>query len=240
MRYDLPVTPAPWTGLGIAVHEAFCEWEKSDRQIDICEYFEVSYDAYISSSREKQPDLELWQIPPGSKDVEKCIKTYRNRGLEKDVPIYRDRCLEAEWEIYKLDDGEKALELEFEIDFDGLVVKGAIDRIQWWPTRGYATIEDTKTGNVEEWDRRQLGLYSFAANEVFQIPVKYSRYWFTKIDRGSQWWDLGNYNYEYLSDIYNTLDSAIDQKMFLPNPGEQCNLCAVRPYCREQGWLELP
>lgn len=238
MRYDLPVTPSPWTGLGIALHEAFCDWEKFDRQIDVCEYFLKYYNAYIEDSLEKQPDLEYWVIPPGSKDVKKSIESYRNRGLTKDVPTYRDRCLEAEWEIYTFEDGTKALELEYEIVLNGVTVKGAVDRVQWWPD-GRATIEDLKSGNLEYWDQRQIGTYAYALREVYDIPVRWGRYWFTKTDQPSEWYDLARYDTDYLGELYSTLDKVVGQKLFLPNPGDHCKLCSVRPYCRENGWKEI-
>lgn len=240
MRSHLPDIPAPWTGLGISVHDAFCEWEKSEREIDVLEYFEASYDTYITEARVRQPDLSLWQIPPNSKDVEKSIQFYRNRGLTKDVPIYRDRCLEAEWEIYRFEDGELALELPFEIMLGDVVVKGHIDRIQWWPEDQRASIDDLKTGNLEEWDKRQLGTYSYAAKDFYDIEIPYARYWFTKTDKPSKWFDMSRYTAEYLATIYTTLDTAIENRLYLPNPGDHCKLCSVRPYCRENGWMSLP
>jgi len=244
MRRQLPETPAPWTGLGIALHDAFCEWEKSEREIDVLEYFEAAYDAYITLSRESQPDLSLWQIPPNSKDVEKAINTYRTRGLERDVPNYLQRCLEAAeeglWEIFRFDSGELALELPYEIDLDGIVVKGYIDRVQWWPGQRRAAIEDLKTGNIEKWDRRQLGTYAYAAFDIYGIEIPYGRYWFTKTDQPSEWFEMSRYTKEYLSKIYADLDNIISNKLFLPNPGDHCQLCSVKPYCRELGTLPLP
>ncbi len=238
-RRDLPEFPAPWTALGVGVHEAFCEWEKSDREIDVVEYFSASYDALIETYRELQPDLDQWQIPPNSKDVEKSIKSYRTRGIEKDVPLYRDRCLEAEWEVFRLPSGEKALELEFELLVGDVNLRGAVDMVQWWPERGYATVTDLKTGNLEEWDKRQLGTYKFALQEVYDIPIKHGRNWMLKIDRPTEWYDLSRYTREYLAYLYNALDKGIAADIFLPNPGDHCQLCGVRPWCRENGWKTL-
>lgn len=223
------------------MHETFCEWEKSDRQIDTCEYFEARYDAYIDEKMEEQPDLDLWQVPPGSKNTQNVINNYRKRGLERDVPEYTQRCLEAKWEVYRFPNGEKALELDFEVDLSSVTVKGSIDRIQWWPDKGYATIEDLKTGNLDddEWDRRQLGLYAYGARSL-GIPLKYGRYWFTKLDRGSEWFDLTKYDAEFLGKQYAQLDTAIGLRIFLPNPGKQCILCSVKDYCPEQGNQPIP
>lgn len=240
MRNYLPETPAPWTGLGLSLHDAFCDWEKSERQIDVVESFEYYYDKYIEESRVKQPDLSFWQIPPNSKDVEKAIKTYRTRGIERDVPTYRDRCLEADWEIYRFDDGSQALELPYEITLGDVVIKGFIDRIQWWPTRGFAGMEDLKSGNLEPFDKRQLGTYSLAAKLEYGIEIPYGRYWYTKTDQPSEWFDMSRYTEEYLTEVYRRADAMISQKLFLASPGDACKLCSVKPYCSENGWLPLP
>jgi CRISPR/Cas system-associated exonuclease Cas4 (RecB family) len=242
MKKYLPPRPAAWTGLGIALHETFCEWEKSDRQIDVLEYFEKSFDEYIDNSLKLQPDLDLWQVPPGTKSIKKSIDSYRERGLTKDVPQYLERCLEAEWEIYRFEDGTKAVELEFELDLGDVTIKGGIDRIQWWPELEVATMEDLKSGNVEndETDKRQLGVYAYAARTVFEVPLESGRYWFTKVDRGSEWFDLTRYTEAYLTDLFAKLDQGIKSGIFLPNPGKNCGLCGVQPYCREQGTKRVP
>lgn len=229
--------PAPWTGLGLSIHEAFCQWEQTDREEDVLELFLSYYDAWVEKSLEQQPDMSWWVLPPPGKDVKKAIKTYRDRGLERDVPTYRDRCLEADWEIYTFEDGTKALELEFEYDFSGVTIRGYIDRVQWWPTRGYAAIEDLKSGNLEPYDTRQLKTYSFVASKLWDIPINYSRYWYTKTDQPSAWVDVRDLDKleEYLTESFRVTDELINNNLLLPSPGKQCDLCSVKPWCRELG-----
>jgi putative RecB family exonuclease len=233
-----PQRPAPWTGLGIALHEAFQRWELSERKDDVVNLFEVAYDAWVASSREKQPNLDLWILPPGTKSTEAGIKNYRKRGVEKDVPIYRDRRLEAEWEILRLPSGEQALELEFEIDLEGVTVKGSIDLIQWWPRLGMAALEDVKTGSPDDDDDyRQLNLYALAAHEVCDIDLTHGRFWYTKLDRPGPWKEMKQ-SRDYLVEQYRKADRIIDEQLFLPRPGKHCGLCDVKPFCSELGWLK--
>lgn len=234
-RKKIPETPAAWTALGVGLHEAFCDWERSDRTIDVTDAFVAYYDNYIAEALERQPDFDYWQVPPGTKSVKNSIDNYRKRALERDVPEYEQRCLEAEWEIYRFEDGSKALELEFELEFEGVVVRGALDRVQWWPSSGTATIEDLKSGNLEPYDFRQLGTYAYAARTIFGIPVTHGRYWHTKYDKGGEWTDLTRYTKDYLGLTYKKLDEAILNNIFLPNPGKICDLCSVKTWCRELG-----
>lgn len=234
-RREIPDRPAPWLALGVALHSAFELWEASDRTEDVFAVFEAAYDEFIEEAKVRQPDLDLWIIPPIAKDVEKSIASYRKRGLEKDVPNYKTFCEEAEWEVYRFPDGQKALELEFEIDFDGLIVRGAIDALHWWPDQGVTTCTDLKSGNLEKWSVQQLGVYAFAAGDQYGIPIKHSRYFFSKSNQPSDWFDMSRYSREYLGEVFHALDSAINQNLFIPNPGDHCGLCGVKQFCREQG-----
>lgn len=221
--------------LGTVLHEVFVYWEQSERQIDVCQEFLIRYDECVDAELEKQPDKSMWQRPQ-SYSWDKSIQHYRDRGFEKDVPEYRQRCIEGEWEILELPDGSKALELPFTLDLDGIEVRGALDRIQWWPKLGLPALEDLKTGTPDdEADARQLGLYALAAQEVYDIDLNQGRYWFTKLDRPSPWVDLKRYTREYLTQSFKTLDLAIASGIYLPHPGKQCGNCGVKKFCREMG-----
>lgn len=234
-----PRTPAAWTVLGVVIHEVFVQWEISDRQIDVCEYFLSMYDRQIEEELERQPDKTLWQRPV-KHTWDKSVEFYRERGANKDVPEYRQRCIEGQWQVLELPDGTKALELPFTLDFNGVEVRGALDRIQWWPEQKMAALEDLKTGSVDdEADARQLGVYALAAQEIYDIDLTNGRYWFTKLDRPSPWIDLRRYTREYLTEMFVTLDNAIDSGIYLPRPGKQCTNCGVKPYCREMGFKKL-
>lgn len=231
----------PWaqTVAGRAFHDMIMEWEKSERTLDPLQTFNTHWDKFLAEAKAEQPDLSLWMRPPGTKTGETAIKNVHKRFVEKDIPKYIQRCKEAEWEVFRLADGRLALEIEFELDLDGLTVRGTIDRIQWWPEAKMVAVEDTKTGSPDdEDDARQLGLYRFGAEEVYDIDLTMGRYWFTKLDRPSSWFDLTRYSRERLTEHYHKLDNIIQQDLLLPNPGKGCKLCDVRPWCGEQGWLK--
>ncbi len=233
-RKQLPKRPAAWTIMGIAVHETIMEWEKSGRTLVVADYYAHSFDELTKAAWEEQPDVKLWFLPPNSKDVVKSVKAYRERGFEQLVD-YVEMAEAASWEALHL-------EREFELKLGDVTVRGAVDRILYYPGSEEYVIEDLKTGSPKnEADFRQLAFYAFVAQFLWNIPVKSGRYWFTKLNRPSEEYKFKDeiLTYSYRSKVYQHLNMAIERELFFPNPGEGCNLCAVRPWCSTQGWLTL-
>jgi putative RecB family exonuclease len=227
-RSDLPSRPAPWTILGVAFHDSVMLWEKSERKIDLVAAFESEYDNIVTEEWLVQPDPRYWVLPPGSSNVQNSIKNYRERGI-KQMATYYERCQSAPWEI-------SHIERQFEIDLDGITVRGGVDRILCWPSDEFYAIEDIKTGNLKgEEDVRQLGFYAFVARELWDVPVSHGRYWFTKMDRGSEFVDLTKFDRKFWEKEFRLLDKVISEGIFLASPGENCGICSVRPWCNTMG-----
>lgn len=231
-RSDMPRRPAPWTILGVAVHDTVMEWEKSGRDIHPLDYFSVEYDRIVEEEWERQPDSDYWVLPPNTKTVTTGIKNYRERGF-KQLPVYIERCLEAPWEI-------SHIEKSFEIELGEITVRGAVDRILYYPGDDSYLMEDIKTGNLKgEDDVRQLAFYAFVARELWGVPVTEGRYWFTKVDRGSAPIDLGGFDKKFWVETFKQLDRGISEGVFLAHPGDVCGICGVKPWCNTMGWLDI-
>lgn len=229
---EMPRRPAAWTIMGIAVHDAVMNWEKHDRVDSLPELFHTIYENVVDEHWEKQPDPDYWILPPRTKTVKTSIDNYRERGI-KQMEVYEQRCREAPWEI-------SHIEKEFEIQLGEILVKGAIDRILYWEADDFYLIEDLKSGSVEgEDDIRQLAFYAFVARELWDVPVNEGRYWFTKLDRGSDWVNLEKFDRKFWTEEFRKVDAGINQQIFLSSPGKQCGICAVKPWCSTQGWLEV-
>lgn len=231
-RESVPRRPAAWTILGVALHDTVMEWEKADRKIDPWEYFRMAYDIIVDEEWEKQPDPDLWFLPPNTKSVTTSIKNYRQRGLDQ-LDKYIPRCLSAPWEI-------SCLEREFEITLGMVTVRGGVDRILFYPTTEFYVVEDIKTGSLKgEEDIRQLAFYAFVARELWDIPVNDGRYWFTKMDRGSDVTDLSRFDKNFWTREFRRLDRGINEEIFLAHPGDACGICPVKPWCNTMGWLKI-
>lgn len=218
--------------MGIAVHDSIMEWERSERQLDIIPYYLERYDVLVFEAKQDQPDYAYWYLPPNAKYVDKSIASYRERG-EDQLRGYIDEFEYAPWEI-------GYLEKPFEIDLDGITIKGAVDRILFFPADDYYLVEDLKTGTLkDEADFRQLGFYAFVARELWDVPVRHGRYWYTKVNRASPEYDVAFMDREFWTRQFHRLDKAIQQGIYLPSPGAQCGLCPVKPWCSTQGHLEI-
>lgn len=246
VRPRLPSRPASWLAGGTAFHDATEEYERRRFEGarwdpgELVEYFEARYWVKIEELKQEQPDLDLWLKPPRSK-IDTDIKNRLARGVENWIPNYLAYTTQP-WRIYELPDGSPALEVEFEITLGDVKVTGSIDRILEWDDGSDAyTIEDLKTGNREErFD--QLGLYAYVCRllrEDLFLPsdIDMGRYFYAKDGAWSEWKPMARYTEQYLTDIYTALDRGIQNRVFLPNPGD-CEICPVRPWCRELGWLK--
>lgn len=246
VRPKLPRRPASWTIMGTALHECFYNWEISKRDYPlprIVSDFQQIFDREIEFAKIEQPNYDMWFKAPRTKLVVTDIDNYRKRGVEGDVPNYYNYCLNSEWKVLELDDGFPALELEFEIQLRENQITGAIDKICEWPD-GRITIEDLKSGRLNDTDNRQLGLYAYAANETLGLgrPIEWGRYFFSKsrINRPSDWIDLRRYSEDKLIRDFHRLQLGLEHEIYLPSPGDQCGLCSVRDYCSELGHLRPP
>jgi putative RecB family exonuclease len=239
VKPKLPARPASWLALGTAFHAAAAQWELDDRKSDPEALFFDLFDRHMEMLREEQPDLRMWMKPPRS-TIENDFKNRRKAG-QKMMANYIEDAENGEWEVCTLPmlDDQAAVETDFELQLGDVTVVGSIDLILWWPEKNVYTVRDLKTGNREKREY-QLGVYTLAVKELFGLDVNFGEYWYAK-DRGSSGFlSMGRYTRQYLTDIYATLDRAIDTRIFLPKPGAQCDMCSVFDYCRERGGMEIP
>lgn len=224
--------PAAWTAVGTAFHTAYESYEISGRAFKLGELFAEEFDHLINEYQEREPDLKKWTRTPNVKTTERDIELRRDAGI-KQAEVYQEHCEIADWKIWVTPDGEEAIELPIEVAFGSLIIKGAIDVVLKWPD-GTLTIRDIKTGRRET-DSTQLGVYAYAVNQLWGRDIKHGEFWYTK-DGANREVNLERYTEDYLHDQFTKLDAAIKSEIYLANPGEQCKMCDVRPWCREMGW----
>jgi len=227
-----PQRPAAWTAVGSAFHVAYEIYERSGRQFNLDTLFYQHYNEEIEKLQAQQPDQKWWFKTPNVKTVDRDIELRLEHGVKQAV-AYQHHCEDSEWEILRLPDGRLALELEFTLAFGDVSVLGYIDKVEHWPTQDVAT--DIKTGAKGNVSNRQLGLYGLALRELYGVDIHWGQYWYTKLGYGGGYESLNRYTRDYLHDQYTKLDFSINNNLFLANPGSQCGLCSVKPWCREMG-----
>lgn len=226
--------PAAWLAQGTAFHSAVQEWEDSGRFVgfDIGRTYELVYDTEIESFKLRQPDLKLWLHAPRV-TTEDDIATRRIRGVEQ-LRNYVKFAEENPFGIKAIDDYTLALEVPFEVEIGGVLVKGAIDQILL--DFDGVEVRDLKTGNRES-ANLQLGVYTHVVEKIFGWPVKKASYYYAKDNKvvTLSRKDLDRYDDVYLSELFQALRRGIENDVYIPNPGSHCTLCPVRDYCREMG-----
>lgn len=123
--------PAAWSPQGTAVHGAAEFWERSKRTATreaVHAEFRRIYAEEINKLTEDTPNWSLWfNSGPyeGAEDTERRYAT----GL-KQVDAYLDYYEATPAEvIWITPDGEPAIELEFNVDLDGVQMRGFIDQV---------------------------------------------------------------------------------------------------------------
>lgn len=233
-RVDNIFRPAAWLAQGTAFHEAVQGWEESGRTVgfDIGRVYQVVYDREIESFKLRQPDLKMWLKSPRT-STQDDIDTRRLKGVEQ-LRNYVDFAENHNFIIKEIDDYTLAVEVPFETEIGGVVIKGAIDQILLEPDG--VEVRDLKTGNRES-ANIQLAIYVLVVEKIFGWPVKKASYYYAKdnkvvvLSRS----ELDRYTEEYLGELFNALDRGIENKVFLPNPGGHCMMCPVKDNCREMG-----
>lgn len=237
-----PDPPATWTILGIAVHGALEDWERSGREINPEDAYLLHWDLALDKAILKCPDLTTWTRTPGTKSTERDLELRKIQGSSQLLRYVIRAKEEAHmWEPLILPDGQVAVELPFKINFSDdtpFFLTGYIDLVQRWKHDGSITVADYKTGKDDREDYRQLGAYRVALEDNFGLDVKFGRYWYSKLDRPSEWIDLSRYTKDYLLEYYSRLDRQIEnatrENLFLPNPSKKgCLFCSVKEHCPE-------
>lgn len=229
-------SPAAWLAQGTAFHVAIEGWEQAGRSelFDTCQAFVVAYDAEIEAFKSRQPDMTKWSHSPRSK-VEDDISNRRDRGVQQ-VKDYMTYASSNNFMIKEIDDYTLAIEVPFEVEIGGVTIKGAIDQILADPQG--VEVRDLKTGNREA-AYLQLGIYAHVVEKAFGWPVVRASFYYAKDSKlvTLSRKELERYSEEYLTNLFQSLETGIQNNVFIPNPGDGCLFCPVKDYCREKGNL---
>lgn len=143
--------------------------------------------------------------------------------------------LRGEWDVMAMPDGTTpAIEIPFTFTLpSGLPLRGVIDRVLVSTKTGQPIIVDLKSGLKPKTDG-QLALYRFGLEE--KIPFRmfgWGAYYYG-MKKGGKFTnpiDISHWTPEMLQRVYDTADSIIAQRLFVPNPGEACFHCPVQKHC---------
>ena len=223
--------PAAWLGQGSAVHEAAEAYEKSGRTMDLETMqgvFIESYARHIGEALEITPNMAFWFASgpyAGDVDIERRFKI----GLEQ-LEVYR-----AYYELHPTEvlwvtpDGEPGAEVGFDLDMDGVLVRGFIDAIV--ETEDGLVVRDLKTGNNPS-DAFQLGVYAIAMEQKYPgVEIAGGDYHMVKANKMVAR-DIREWSREEVIRTFKETEKKIEAGEFPPNPSDKnCRFCSVATSC---------
>jgi CRISPR/Cas system-associated exonuclease Cas4 (RecB family) len=171
----------------------------------------------VSKDKPNKEDLIFWR-EEGARQVQAYVEWLDKSG----------------WVIAVLPDGRKAIEVALEIQIGGVPIKLVIDAI-YDTGNGVLMIVDYKTGSRTPISGLQLGLYATALEKAYGIRIQLGAYYMTRKGILSDPVNLDKYTEGVLSSLYQQLDTAIRDEIFIPNPGTHCVSCGVREACYLMG-----
>ena len=126
--------------------------------------------------------------------------------------------------------GEPAIELAFNINLDGVMVKGALDRLMVLNT-GELVVLDIKSGKNMPSSDFQLGIYAVAMEEIFGERPKFGVYWDARKGAISELINLDKWTRDTVSEIVGMFDKARRAGIFIPN-FDHCKMCNFINDCK--------
>lgn len=231
--------PAAWLPQGSAVHAAIEAWERSGRTMSLVEaqgVFSEEYAKEVAEYTEITPNFSWW-FKSGPYDGSRDLARRFEIGKEQ-VGKYVAYATRAEHEaVWITPDGTPAIELAFDMDLDGVLVRGYIDAIveKYEATGAPAlTVRDHKTGN-HPGDDFQLAVYAVAIGGMFGAwnQPSVGDYWMGRSGKPTHPFDLSEWTREAVSEKFRELEENIRAERFDPHPEEsKCRFCDVSYACQ--------
>lgn len=239
--------PAAWLPQGSAVHTVCEHYEKRKLAGDTMSLEEAQtlfgeeYAKEFSQYTEQTPNFEFWfksgsyscaDPDPGRNDVTRRFHI----GMEQVQKFIAWTEGHPEEEIWHAPDGTPGIEIGFDIDLDGVPVRGYIDVVIRNRDTGEVFVRDLKTGNTPG-DDFQLGVYSVALAEQFGIePPQRGDYYMAgkKGKKGAPTYPyaIGEWTREKVSEKFAELEADIQAERFEPKPEPSvCRFCDVNLAC---------
>lgn len=227
---------------GSAFHFAIEEYELSGRALsadDCKQLFFDHYDKAIAEALEKEPEYANW-MTGGHKKGENDIADRRVKGASQ-VDIYIDYA-EAhadEWRIYPIGPKGVGVELEFNVEFGGVMVKGFIDQVRQYAD-GRLMPVDLKSGTKEPVSAFQLAVYAQVINEYVGVLPESGSFFMPKLKQngslvGDVYKDLSPWTRPLIDRMFSDFDKAERAGIYIPSPGDMCRVCGVKESCSVMG-----
>lgn len=227
--------PASWLSQGLGVHVAMEMWERSNRELSIEELVQLYQEEFIRSveeQAEETPNFDFWfgSGPySGPEDIERRYGVGEQQL--KDLVAYCEA--HPDEKIWMTPDGEKAIELGFEQELGGELVKGFIDQVIEHPKLGLV-VRDIKTGS-KPGDIFQLATYAEVVRLQFGETPRYGDYLMGRTGKPTKPIEITDAARSDVHERFRELRQLIEAGEFPANPSRNtCTMCSVATSCKER------
>lgn len=230
--------PAAWLPQGTAFHAVAEEYERRLSAGDPMgleeakDLFRDHYSTEISLLADTTPNFEWW-FWSGPYNGERDIERRYEIGLEQVEKFVAWRESPGQ-EIWFTPDGKPAIELDFKIELDGILVRGFIDAVVV-VNDGQIRVRDYKTGNSPG-DDFQLGVYALAIEVLYGVRPETGDYYMAgkkgKPAKATAPYDLSRWTKEAVTARFHEVEAQIQAGNFDPLPEtDKCTFCDVSYNC---------
>lgn len=224
----VPENPSYWLVGGKSLHEATeiydtnpdgfdptavfaARWEENYRLADNGMPFRAGGRA--TKAYPNKEDAQWW-LDNGPKMVDFWIQFRQDSGYQP----------------YLLSGGEAAIETELNVEIGGVLMKGFLDRLMVSPD-GELVVVDLKTSSKPPVTYTQLGTYAIMCEKAMGIrPVK-GAYFMARTGELTEPVNLSHYTERRLASQVKGFKTAVDNNIFIPQPGFMCGTCSVNHAC---------
>ncbi|AYD87098.1 Cas4 exonuclease [Mycobacterium phage NicoleTera] len=230
--------PAAWLPQGTAFHTVAEVYEKAlaeGREMSLeraQEIFREEYAKDIGELCAETPNFDWW-FWSGNYNGERDIERRFHIGLEQ-VEKFINWRQDKGQTIWVTPEGKPAIELSFNIELDGIKVRGYIDAVV--VVNGELRVRDYKTGN-KPGDDFQLGVYALAVSMLYGIEPPRTGDYYMAGKKGkkaviTEPYDLTEWTRERITERFHEVEAHIQAGEFpaLPEP-DKCNFCDVSYNC---------
>ena len=207
-------------------------YERSGREMTLDEMHDVFRESYaeeIAKYAEVTPNFNFW-FRSGPYAGEKDIERRFGIGLEQCEKYQTWYEKHPEEVIWISEDGIPGIEIGFDIDLDGVPVRGFIDAVI---DNGVEIIvRDNKTGNTPG-DDFQLGVYKVALEKQFGVEgIEHGDYWMGRSGKPTYPYKIGEWTEERITEEFHKLEENIQAERFEALPeASKCMFCSVNLSC---------
>jgi len=187
------------------------EWNKNYKEVDNGMPFRAGGRA--TKAYPNKEDAQWW-LDHGPKMVDFWMQFRQDSG----------------YTLYTTPDGRPAIETELLMDMGDVQMRGFLDRLMVSPD-GELTVIDIKTSSQEPKTNTQLGTYATLVEKAFGVRPTKGAYWMARTGELTTPIDLSHYTESRLTSQIKSFKLAVENNIFIPNPGFLCGTCSVNQSC---------